>query len=161
MSFGGFKLQYISDFFSDLIGNYIFICAIIGWFAAQFIKCITYLVKNRRLTWRVITASGGMPSSHSSTACAMVAAVVKQDGVGSTAFAIAFVLAFIVMYDAAGIRRAAGEHAKVINRMATDISDGDENYLDGDLKELLGHTPLQVAIGALLGIVISVLIPVF
>ncbi len=154
-------MQYIKDFVFDLLGNYVFICAVIGWFAAQFIKCIFYLVKNRKITWRILTASGGMPSSHSSTVSAMVAAIVKMGGTNTPDFAIAFALAFIVMYDAAGVRRAAGEHAKVINRMATDISDGDDNYLDEDLKELIGHTPLQVVVGALLGVVIAVLIPIF
>ncbi len=154
-------MQYIKDFISALLGNYVFVSAVIGWFAAQFIKCVVYVVKNRKLSWTVIMASGGMPSSHSATVSAMVVAAAKLCGVGSTEFALAFVLAFIVMYDAAGVRRAAGEHAKVINRIATDISDGEENYLDKDLKELIGHTPLQVVMGALLGVVISLLIPVF
>lgn len=154
-------MQYIKDFFSELIGNYILVSAVIGWFAAQFIKCVFYVAKNHKLSWTVIMASGGMPSSHSATVSALVVASAKLYGVGSAAFALAFVLAFIVMYDAAGVRRAAGEHAKVINRIATDISDGDENYLDKNLKELIGHTPLQVVVGSLLGIVISLLIPVF
>lgn len=154
-------MQYIKDFFSALFSNYVFITAVVGWFAAQFIKCVFYVTKNHRLSWTVIMASGGMPSSHSSTVSAMVVASAKLCGVSSTEFALAFVLAFIVMYDAAGVRRAAGEHAKVINRIATDISDGDDNYLDKDLKELIGHTPLQVVVGSLLGIVISLLIPVF
>lgn len=154
-------MQYIKDFFSGLIGNYVFISAVCGWFIAQFIKCITYAVKNHKLSWTVIMSSGGMPSSHSATVSAMVVSTAKLCGVGSTEFALAFAFAFIVMYDAAGVRRAAGEHAKVINRIATDISDGDDNYLDKELKELIGHTPLQVVMGALLGVVIALLIPTF
>lgn len=149
------------NYIMDLLGNYVFICAVSGWFGAQFVKCLVYLIRNHKLTWSVIMASGGMPSSHSATVSAMVVATGKLCGIGSVEFAIAFVLAFIVMYDAAGVRRAAGEHAKIINRMATDISDGGENYLDKDLKELIGHTPLQVVIGCLFGIVIAACIPAF
>lgn len=151
----------MKDFIFDILGNYVFICSVAGWFGAQFIKCMAFLIRNRRISWSVIMASGGMPSSHSATVCAMVTSVVKLCGIGSTEFAIAFVLAFIVMYDAAGVRRAAGEQAKVINRIATDISDGEDNYLDKDLKELIGHTPFQVVIGAALGIVTALSIPLF
>ncbi len=145
----------------DILENYVLICAVAGWFSAQFIKCASYFIRNHKLSWSVIMASGGMPSSHSSTVSALVTSTIKLCGLNSVEFALAFVLAFIVMYDAAGVRRAAGEQAKVLNRIATDISDGDGTYLDKDLKELIGHTPFQVAVGAVLGIVVAALIPVF
>ena len=106
-------------------------------------------------------SSGGMPSSHSSTVCALVVASARVCGTNSVEFALAFILAFIVMYDAAGVRRAAGEQAKVLNRIAKELSEGDTRYLDKNLKELIGHTPLQVFMGALLGVVIPLIIPVF
>lgn len=150
-------MDYIIGFFT----NYLLVCAFAGWFTAQFIKCTRYIIKNRRFDFRLLMSSGGMPSSHSATVCALVVACAKRAGTNSVEFALAFILAFIVMYDAAGVRRAAGEQAKVLNKMAKELSDGDTRYLDKNLKELIGHTPLQVTMGALLGAVIPLLIPVF
>lgn len=150
-------MNYVIGFFT----NYLLVCAFTGWFTAQFIKCVRYIIKKRSFDFRLIMSSGGMPSSHSATVCALVTATAKVSGTKSVEFALAFILAFIVMYDAAGVRRAAGEQAKVLNRMAKELSDGDTRYLDKNLKELIGHTPLQVVIGALLGIVIAIVIPVF
>ncbi len=149
------------NYFSGFFTNYVLVCAFVGWFGAQFIKCVRYIVKNRSFNFSVLMSSGGMPSSHSSTVCALVTAVARIGGTKSVEFALAFVLAFIVMYDAAGVRRAAGEQAKVLNRIVQDIQKGETRYLEKDLKELIGHTPLQVFMGALLGIVIPILIPIF
>lgn len=149
------------DYIKGIFTNYILICAVIGWFSAQAIKCVRYIVKNKRFDFAVLMSSGGMPSSHSATVSAVVVATAKLCGAGSPEFALAFILAFIVMYDAAGVRRAAGEQAKVLNRIAEELSEGDTRYLDKDLKEFIGHTPFQVIVGAVLGIVISVVIPVF
>lgn len=150
-------MDYVISFFT----NYWLVCAFAGWFTAQFIKCGRYIIKNRRFDFALLMSSGGMPSSHSATVCALVSATAKVRGTNSAEFAFAFILAFIVMYDAAGVRRAAGEQAKVLNRMAKELSDGDTRYLDKNLKELIGHTPLQVMMGALLGLAIPFLIPVF
>ena len=150
-------MNYVIDFFT----NYVLVCAFVGWFSAQFIKCARYIVKNHGFSFSVLMASGGMPSSHSSTVCAVMTAAGRLCGTKSTEFALAFVLAFIVMYDAAGVRRAAGEQAKVLNKIVKDLSTGETRYLEKDLKELIGHTPLQVFMGALLGIVLPLLIPVF
>ena len=150
-------MTYIIDFFT----NYLLICAFAGWFSAQFIKCVIYIAKHRKFDFALIMSSGGMPSSHSATVCALVMATAKTCGMGSPEFALAFILAFIVMYDAAGVRRAAGEQAKVLNRMARELSDGNTRYLDKNLKELIGHSPLQVTMGALLGFLIPIIIPAF
>ncbi len=150
-------MNYIKDFFT----NYVLICAFIAWFGAQFIKCGAYIIKNHSFSFSVLMSSGGMPSSHSSTVCSMVVATGKLNGTHSVTFALAFVMAFIVMYDAAGVRRAAGEQAKVLNKIADDLSKGETRYLEKHLKELIGHTPLQVLVGAIFGILIPVLIPVF
>ncbi len=150
-------MSYIKDFFT----NYMLVCAFIGWFGAQVIKCITYIIRNHSFNFAVLMSSGGMPSSHSATVCAMVIASARLYGTKSPYFALAFVLAFIVMYDAAGVRRAAGEQAKVLNRIVDDLSKGDTRYLDKNLKELIGHTPLQVIAGAVFGIIIPFCVPVF
>ncbi len=150
-------MGHITDFFT----NYILVCAFTGWFSAQAIKCITYVIRHHQFSFSVIMASGGMPSSHSSTVCALVAATGRMAGMQSIEFALAFVLAFIVMYDAAGVRRAAGEQAKVLNRIVRDIQKGETRYMEKNLKELIGHTPLQVFMGALLGIVLPFVIPMF
>lgn len=149
------------EFLTGLFNNYVLICAAIGWFAAQFIKCVRYIVKNHRFDFMILMSSGGMPSSHSATVSAMVIATARACGTHTTEFALTVILAFIVMYDAAGVRRAAGEQAKVLNRIAKDISEGETQYLDKNLKEFIGHTPFQVLIGGLLGVVIPLLIPVF
>ena len=149
------------NFLIGIVTNYILVCAVIGWFLAQFIKCTRYVIKNRSFNFMVIMSSGGMPSSHSAMVCAMVTAVGKTEGTGSALFAVACAFAFIVMYDAAGVRRAAGEQAKVLNRIAEELSDGDTRYLDKDLKEFIGHTPLQVLVGAILGVLIPFIVPVF
>lgn len=154
---GYFKM----NFFIELVTNYVLVCAVIGWFSAQVIKCTRYIIKNHSFNFMVLMSSGGMPSSHSAMVCAMVTASARLEGAGSPIFAIACVLAFIVMYDAAGVRRAAGEQAKVLNRIAEELSDGDTRYLDKDLKEFIGHTPFQVVMGAILGVLIPLLIPVF
>ena len=101
--------------FLGFFSNYVLICAFIAWFGAQFIKCGAYIIKNHSFSFSVLMSSGGMPSSHSSTVCSMVVATGKLNGTHSVTFALAFVMAFIVMYDAAGVRRAAGEQAKVLN----------------------------------------------
>ena len=149
------------DFIKGFFGNYILMCALIGWFGAQFIKCVRYVIKHKSFSFAVIMSSGGMPSSHSATVSALVVSSAKMCGISSPEFALAFILAFIVMYDAAGVRRAAGEQAKVLNRIVHDISLGETKYLDKNLKELIGHTPLQVIMGALLGIAIGAMVPVF
>lgn len=149
------------DFLLDLIKNHTIICALAGWFVAQIIKCIRYVAKKHSFSFKVLMSSGGMPSSHSATVCAMVTSVARVDGADSVGFALSCVLAFIVMYDAAGVRRAAGEQAKVLNRITAELSEGENQYLDKDLKEFLGHTPFQVFMGALLGVVIALAIPVF
>ena len=98
-----------------------------------------------------------MPSSHSSSVCALTTAIGLSLGVESATFAIAFVVSFIVMYDAAGVRRAAGEHAKLLNIIVKDIFEG-KPIPSKEFKELIGHTPLQVFCGAILGVFTSIVI---
>lgn len=144
-----------------LLSNYVLNVSLLAWFCAQALKMILYLIKTRQLRMERMVGAGGMPSAHSASVCAMTIAISKSVGFDSPLFAISFLLAAIVMYDAMGVRRAAGEHAKVINMMvrrgATGISYKPKN--NRELKEFLGHTPFEVLGGALLGILIALVVP--
>ncbi|HDX9579992.1 TPA: divergent PAP2 family protein [Bacillus pseudomycoides] len=125
--------------------------AVIAWFLAQFTKVIITLVKKREFDFAKFFASGGMPSSHSSTVTALALAIGIEEGFSSSLFAIATIFAIIVMYDASGVRLAVSKQAKILN----DFFHGRQtNYKK--LNELVGHTPYQVIVGALLGIVVAI-----
>lgn len=138
----------------ELLGNQIIIAAFMAWLIAQVIKVILVLIQDRKWDMSRMFGSGGMPSSHSALVVAMATAVGRIEGLGSTAFAIAVGLAVIVMYDAANVRRAAGQQAELLNRIVEDFYR--DKHVDGEkLKELLGHTPVEVAAGAILGILVG------
>ncbi|MEG2772507.1 MAG: divergent PAP2 family protein, partial [Lactococcus sp.] len=103
------------NFFTEIISNQILITAIVGWFAAQIIKIIVDIFRYRKLDWRLLFATGGMPSSHSALVVSMTTATGLSQGFDSAVFAVATVFAFVVMYDAQGIRRQAGTHAYILN----------------------------------------------
>ncbi|MBR2499993.1 MAG: divergent PAP2 family protein [Clostridia bacterium] len=132
--------------------------AVIGWFVAQLLKVIFTLIQNKRLDLTRFIGSGGMPSSHTSFVIALTTSIGYQDGVTSSLFAISAVLSFVVMYDASGVRRATGTQAKVINKLV-DTYEESENIeiFDGQLKELIGHSPLEVLAGAILGLFIGII----
>ena len=142
---------------SELFDNKILLCAILGWFIAQFLKVIFVLISEKKFDIRRFVGSGGMPSSHSSFVTSLACSVGLLEGFGSTAFAITLVLAMVVMYDAAGVRRAAGQQAKILNKLVEDWEKKDFTGTEKKLKELLGHTPTEVFAGALLGIVIALI----
>ena len=146
-----------------LTGNLTLDLAILAWFAAQVLKTLLHWVTNRNLDLRKMIGSGNMPSSHSATVCAMVVATGRYCGVSSPIFAIAAVLSIIVMYDAMGVRYETGEQAKVLNRMFTEWMDqGFEQFQlphGKKLKEMVGHTPIEVLTGAALGIVLGFAMP--
>ena len=131
--------------------------AICGWAAAQILKVIVFLICEKKLEMRYVVSSGGMPSSHSAMVCACVASTAMVTGVDSVTFAIAAVFAFIVMYDAANVRKETGEQAKILNYMMEHWNEMKPEMFGKELKELIGHTPLQVFCGALLGIFIGVI----
>ncbi|HHX58001.1 MAG TPA: divergent PAP2 family protein [Clostridiales bacterium] len=148
--------------------NYILVSAIISWAAAQIIKTILCFIKTSKFSSERLLGAGGMPSSHSSFVTASVVAVLRKTGGDSIEFAIAFIVAAVVIYDAMGVRHAAGMHAKEINKMnkyLVDISTSSKNEvkMEGgnkkELKEFLGHTPLEVLGGVLLGIVVALMVP--
>jgi len=123
--------------------------------SAQLLKLFGYLIKYRQFNFKVLTTTGGMPSSHSAGVIGMATTAGIVDGFTSSVFAIAFGFSLVVMYDAAGVRRSAGKIAAVLNRIKEDIYAHKPELIGEKLKELLGHTPLEVYIGALLGIVIA------
>jgi len=142
----------------DILKNTPLLCAALAWVSAQLMKFIIVNIRERRLNLLVLVQSGGMPSSHSATVCALATAIGFQMGFDTPEFAIAAILAFIVMYDAAGVRRAAGEQAKRINILTQDYLDDFEEDMQAQLKELLGHTPPEVFGGAVLGILIPTIL---
>ncbi len=137
----------------DFFGNYMLASAIIGWFLAQLIKIFTNFFVKRKLDFRMFFANGGMPSSHSATVIALSTAAGISCGVGSAEFAICGILSVIVMNDAFGVRWQAGQQAQVINKMVELMQSREE--FDVKLKEVIGHTPFQVFMGALLGFLVA------
>lgn len=147
------------QFLTGLIHNPIFLSAVIGWFVAQVLKTLIHLFLTRRFVAERLVGSGGMPSSHSATVCALATSIGIIYGPSGYEFALACIFAIIVMYDAMGVRRAAGNQAKILNEMM-DLFSHMGNHLSphDTLKEFIGHTPTQVFAGAILGIVIAVLV---
>ena len=124
-----------------------------AWGLAQLIKVCVILIKEKRVDLRYFVFSGGMPSAHSATVCALATAVALIQGLDSVAFGITAILAIVVMYDAAGVRRAVSLQAVILNRIVREIRvRRPRDEVEHDLRELIGHTPFQVIIGALLGI---------
>ena len=146
------------DFLGDLVNNRIFMASVSGWLVAQILKTIIHMWFNRKFVAERLVGSGGMPSSHSATVCALAAAAGMEYGGGSFQFAMAAVFAIVVMYDAIGVRRETGIQARVLNEMMELFTKmGKEMSVEDKLKEFVGHTPLQVLMGALLGSLIAVL----
>ena len=130
---------------------------LVAWAIAQAAKVILTSMRQRRLNLRVLAETGGMPSSHAAIVMGMTAAVGKYAGVSSAAFAIALIFSFVVMYDAAGLRRAAGRQAAILNRLVEDLVHM-RGMQEQRLRELLGHTPVEVLVGALLGIAVGLIL---
>jgi acid phosphatase family membrane protein YuiD len=137
----------------EFIQNYLLISAAAAWLIAQIFKVFTGIFHERHFSLiSLLTGTGGMPSSHSACVTALATSSLLKFGIGSGYFAIAAILAIVVMRDASGVRREAGKQAKVLNQIVQELfTTNDEQRFQTDLKELLGHTPLQVFVGALLG----------
>jgi acid phosphatase family membrane protein YuiD len=140
---------------SWLTGNHILNVSILSFATAQVLKVILTLIQYRRFDATRIFGSGGMPSAHSATVCSLTVSVARVNGTTSSLFAVATILAIIVMYDATNVRRAAGDQAKVINYMMEHWNDVSPELFKRNLKELLGHSPMQVFCGAVLGVVMG------
>ncbi len=144
------------DFFQEISQNNALWVAILAWFTAQIIKILIELVRVKRLNWYLLIASGGMPSSHTAIITAVATSIGLAYGFDSALFALAAVVSLVVMYDASGVRRQAGRHAMLINTIIENIEDTGIK-LDRKLKTLLGHSPIEVLAGAILGILVAVL----
>lgn len=144
-------------FFSELFSNELFVSAAIAWFVAQLLKTIIHTFVTKDFSIERMYGSGGMPSSHSATVTALATTAYFLHGAASSEFAISSILAIIVMYDARGVRRETGIQAKVLNDLIELLKDVHNELMsmDDKLKEFVGHTPLQVIAGALLGIIIA------
>lgn len=145
--------------FTDFLGNKIFWAAAIGWLAAQVIKTIIHFILTKEFVAERMVGSGGMPSCHSATVCALCTASLYEFGAGSFEFAVTLMLAIIVMYDAMGVRRETGIQAKLLNDILKTFEDMGRSEISAHdkLKEFVGHTPLQVLVGAILGTLIATL----
>ena len=134
-----------------------FLAPIVAWAIAQVAKVTLRSVRERRLNLRVLAEMGGMPSSHSAIVMGLTAATGKYAGLASAPFAIALIFSFVVMYDAAGLGRAAGRQAEVLNRLVEDLVHM-RGVQEARLRELLGHTPMEVLVGAVLGIAVGLIL---
>ena len=141
----------------DIFYNRVLLVALVACFVSQGLKLIFEVIKHRKLDLRVLVTTGGMPSAHSALVTALAAGVGQTIGWSSPDFALAAVVAIIVMYDATGVRQAAGKQARILNQMVDQLFHEKPEFFQDRLKELLGHTPLQVVAGSLLGVTISCL----
>lgn len=158
--------QSIGQIVIDLLQNHTLLAGLLAWLCAQVVKNILISISLKRLNFRHIFSSGGMPSSHSCCICAVTVMIGKVEGFSSPLFALAVFLSAIVMVDATGVRRATGEQAKILNKLLKPTADrlGNDPETEGvwdlELKEYIGHTPLQVVVGMILGILIGTVFPI-
>ncbi len=141
-------------FLTELLENKVLIITILVWILAQSVKVVLGVIEEKRFNFKWFIGTGGMPSSHAAGATAMAVTTGLYLGFDSVAFALAAVFALVTMFDAQGVRRSTGQQAKILNKILDDI------YWRGkvesaQLKELIGHTPVQVFVGSLLGFVVS------
>lgn len=152
----------------ELLTNFPLWASLAAIFFAQFVKVPIQYIATRRLDWSLLTSTGGMPSSHSAAVTALSTGVALETGMDSAVFAVSAVFAIITMFDASGVRRQAGEQAIVLNQLVTDFSrfaeeakgwqDKPEQEKQKELKELLGHKPIEVFFGGLSGIALTLLL---
>lgn len=149
-------MGYINNLFISLLGNFVFVAVFISWFLAQIIKVIIYWMLEKKLNiWHFFEA-GGMPSTHSASVTALTLSILLTQGPGSPLFVVSSVFSLIVMYDAAGVRRSAGKQAEILNKMVDDLYSTGRVKVE-KLKELLGHDPIEVVIGASIGVVVTLI----
>ncbi|MGO4888949.1 divergent PAP2 family protein [Anaerobacillus sp. MEB173] len=152
----------------ELFTNFPLWAALFAIGFAQFIKVPLQFIASRKLDWTLLTSTGGMPSSHSGAVTALSTAIALEEGLGSPFFAISAIFGIIVMFDATGVRWHAGEQATVLNRLVTDFNklaeqvktwpEKEEQEKRKELKELLGHQPIEVFFGGLLGIILTLIL---
>jgi acid phosphatase family membrane protein YuiD len=141
----------------EIFQNKVLWCVLVAWFIAQFSKPFIQYLRTREWAWSWFFSAGGMPSTHSAIMTAATTALGMQLGFDSPEFALSIAICMVVLYDAAGVRRQAGEHARVINAIIDDLAHG-HPLKEENLKELLGHTPGEVIVGTVVGITVAILI---
>ena len=141
--------------FSNIVHNQLLLVSLIACLIAQAAKLIIHFIQHRKLNFRTLVETGGMPSAHSAFVTSLATGVGQTAGWDSTEFALASVFAFIVMYDATGVRQAAGKQARILNQIIDELFSEDHIFSEARLKELLGHTPFQVIVGFTLGVAVS------
>ena len=146
----------MNDFMAFIQNKYIYVPFFL-WFGIQLFKLIYDLVKTKKFNFKRIMGAGGMPSSHSAVVTGMTTLIGKYEGVGTPLFALSFCFAFVVMYDACGVRRAAGKQAKLLNKLVETPGLTGVQVTE-KLVEVLGHTPVEVFVGALIGIVVGLIV---
>jgi hypothetical protein len=139
--------------FYQIVNNDILVAAFLSWFIAQLLKFLFFVAKYKKIDITRLVGSGGMPSSHSSLMMGLSTSIGLKIGFDSLEFALALCMALVVMYDASGVRRAVGIQAKILNQMLKDMKE--MKHIEKNLKELVGHTPIEVFVGAFLGIIIA------
>jgi acid phosphatase family membrane protein YuiD len=139
-----------------VVENRILLSALLAWLIAQTVKLAVALFRNRRVDFRYLVSSGGMPSAHSALVTALATAVARVDGLSSPLFAVSAIFASVVMYDAAGVRQAVSAQARILNRMLDEIFT-EHAFRESRLLELLGHTRLEVFAGFVLGLGVGIL----
>jgi uncharacterized protein len=143
---------------ATLAANRPLMSALTAWFVAQVLKTLVFAILERQVNWRKMVETGGLPSAHAALVVGLTAGIGLTDGWHTTAFAIAVVFSLIVMYDAIGIRQEAGKHADLLNQLLMIAVIQDSYQQRVKLKELLGHTPLEVFAGALIGIMMALFV---
>ena len=143
----------MNDFMTFIQNKYIYIPFLL-WFGIQLFKLIYDLVTTKKFNFKRIMGAGGMPSSHSAVVVGLATLIGKYEGVGSPIFALSFIVAFVVMYDACGVRRAAGKQAALLNKLV-ETPGLTSVQVSEKLVEVLGHTPVQVFVGALIGVIVG------
>lgn len=156
-NFRGSEGIFLDDFFTGISHNQVLWVALSAWMLAQCLKVIFYFIKEKRINFRRFVGAGGMPSSHSALVASLATAIGIEYGWDSSNAAMAMIFAFIVMYDAAGVRLAASRQAVTLNKIVDELFKEGEIHQER-LKELLGHTPVEVIAGAALGIVMAYLL---
>ena len=150
------------EFLKDIFDNYILLVPLLSWLTCQLVKVITHLVLEHKFSLERMFGDGGMPSGHSATVFSLAVATGWSYGFDSVLFAIAAILSVVVMHDAMGIRREAGKHAESIKEISELINElfkeRDIKIRTEKMKKLIGHTPLQVFVGALVGLLIAVIV---
>ena len=141
----------------DSYFNLTLLIPFVAWVTAQLLKMMWGYIRQRRLDWGFFIRSGGMPSAHTALVASLATTVGFLEGFDSPLFGATTVMALIVMYDAAGVRRAVGVQAGILNRILRELKDRRPKDVEHDVRELLGHTPIQVFYGALVGVVVAVL----